>query len=925
MRLKQQQLRLYVETCKGLGRSCEDWSRFSCSAVQRRLMALLLTLGCNSFYGSQHLSCLPHHVHHLPTLRRDPTRYLLKRTIARSSFLKCNQPMSYAEYLKSREESKVRAADNGPEPPVVVDEAGPNAAPTADASPMPPLSNEYTEYLKAINGRNGDSVDDAKNAIQDRLDEFDRAVEEAKKVILDRDVFDRVSVDEAKKGFQDRLDSFDRVSVDDAKKAILDRLDRLRGQLTSQLPIDTGRSQEWFDSIGGPLASGLRTLGAQMDQLADRIREPILPGARPLLPVEEFPKTPERAMNIVGELKSSAALFAAFAFGALNLPGTLIISESRVTSAASSVSTSRPVPDSDLLQAFVVLDVATFGFMLICVVVSQQLLYRLADGSYGTVRFGTDEEPNIRDTALGRLTTQYGAEWRTARAAFDLGIAAILLATVLKTWAVFDSSISLPVTAVIVLSSLTIGAFYVRNNRVFRQLETDAQDLWTMVGPATLTAAAIGILFTSLAALTKVDANDFVTADVAFQRVVTKMQTAAAAASDAQKAAAESLAEVRLVEATAVAEQAALEKAAAEKVAADKKSAAAQATNKAQLERARAEKVAAEKVAALETVAKNAAAAQSAAATLSADKAAGAAAAAEKQLAERVAAQKAATADKAAVEQQVAARAATVALTTAAEKTAMENAVKPENVDAKNTLAQIALKERLSAEQLVRKAKDAETAAEAAAAEQTASMQAVTRAAAAEKMEMEKTGAAEAVAARAEVEKAEAEKAAVLKSEMAEQAAKAAAVAEAAAEAAAAESAVAEKAFAQKAVAERVASEKQAAAEKTLKKAKAAKAAADLVVSEKAQAEKAAGAPMRAAADRAEAERVGKDLAELKRRVEKAATVPMKAAADWGDALDDTPENIAKSIAELRKQLEKAQQVAAAPVKAAAPVRAGGT
>ena len=51
----------------------------------------------------------------------------------------------------------------------------------------------------------------------------------------------------------------------------------------------------------------------------------------------------------------------------------------------------------------------------------------------------------------------------------------------------------------------------------------------------------------------------------------------------------------------------------------------------------------------------------------------------------------------------------------------------------------------------------------------------------------------------------------------------------------------------------------------------------------------------------------------------------MKAAADWGDALDDTPENIAKSIAELRKQLEKAQQVAAAPVKAAAPVRAGGT
>ena len=36
---------------------------------------------------------------------------------------------------------------------------------------------------------------------------------------------------------------------------------------------------------------------------------------------------------------------------------------------SSSVSTSRPVPDSDLLEALVDLDAATFGFMLICVVV----------------------------------------------------------------------------------------------------------------------------------------------------------------------------------------------------------------------------------------------------------------------------------------------------------------------------------------------------------------------------------------------------------------------------------------------------------------------------------------------------------------------------------------------------------------------------
>ena len=45
---------------------------------------------------------------------------------------------------------------------------------------------------------------------------------------------------------------------------------------------------------------------------------------------------------------------------------------------------------------------ATFGFMLICVVVSQQLLYRLGDGTYGSRRFGTDDAPDARDSALGR-------------------------------------------------------------------------------------------------------------------------------------------------------------------------------------------------------------------------------------------------------------------------------------------------------------------------------------------------------------------------------------------------------------------------------------------------------------------------------------------------------------------------------------------
>ena len=140
-------------------------------------------------------------------------------------------------------------------------------------------------------------------------------------------------------------------------------------------------------------------MGGSLTTLMGGDQSPSVEGS-PAAPGEH--QSPDRAIGIIAELKGSASLFAAFAFGALNLPGTLMISESRVTSATSSVSTSRPVPDSDLLQAFVVLDAATFGFMLICVVVSQQLLYRLGDGTYGSRRFGTDDAPDARDSALGR-------------------------------------------------------------------------------------------------------------------------------------------------------------------------------------------------------------------------------------------------------------------------------------------------------------------------------------------------------------------------------------------------------------------------------------------------------------------------------------------------------------------------------------------
>mmetsp|Transcript_33065 Transcript_33065/g.51181 ORF Transcript_33065/g.51181 Transcript_33065/m.51181 type:complete len:376 (-) Transcript_33065:144-1271(-) len=96
----------------------------------------------------------------------------------------------------------------------------------------------------------------------------------------------------------------------------------------------------------------------------------------PLPPPPQFPPDgPDLAIVIVSELKANAALFAAFAFGALNLPPALTVSESKVTSVTTSVSVARPLPDSELLKAFVVLDAVTLCLMISCVAASQLLIY----------------------------------------------------------------------------------------------------------------------------------------------------------------------------------------------------------------------------------------------------------------------------------------------------------------------------------------------------------------------------------------------------------------------------------------------------------------------------------------------------------------------------------------------------------------------
>ena len=215
--------------------------------------------------------------------------------------------------------------------------------------------------------------------------------------------------------------------------------------------------------------------------------------------IPKHPEGPERAMSIVSELKNAGALFAAFAFGALDLPGSLSIDESRVTSPTSSISTSRPVPDSDLLQAFVALDAATLGCMLACVMISQLLLYKLADGSYEQVRFGSDESPDPRDSALGRLVSQYGVEFGSASLAFALGVFSVLVATTVKTWAVFDPSVALPVTVLLASSAAVIAGFYVRGNAdVFMRLDPTAK-IWFVQVPSAL------LLFGSSALVARIE------------------------------------------------------------------------------------------------------------------------------------------------------------------------------------------------------------------------------------------------------------------------------------------------------------------------------------------------------------------------------------------------------------------------------------
>jgi len=173
--------------------------------------------------------------------------------------------------------------------------------------------------------------------------------------------------------------------------------------------------------------------------------------------------SPDRAISIVSELKANAALFAAFAYGSLNLPSTLTVNESKVTGVTTSLSISRPLPDSDLVRSFVVLDVCTLCLMISCVAASQLLIYRLTDGSYEDLyreEMNKQTKINSRDSALGRLVTDYSDEFTVARLTFDFGLVTLLLAVGVRTLAIYDDDISVPVTAVIATTAVFLATAY---------------------------------------------------------------------------------------------------------------------------------------------------------------------------------------------------------------------------------------------------------------------------------------------------------------------------------------------------------------------------------------------------------------------------------------------------------------------------------
>jgi len=159
------------------------------------------------------------------------------------------------------------------------------------------------------------------------------------------------------------------------------------------------------------------------------------------------------ATQFVGKIRTTAALFAGFAYTQLEPPSS---------------------SDGGLLATlYSTLDSATLGFELVAVFVAQTLLYRLLDGAFGVPprsgsHRGVDEKG---ESVLGLLVSQHGLEFRTVRLSFISGIICLLASAVVRAWCTGDPGLALPVTVTMLAAGGTIAYFARRSQeQVFKNL-----------------------------------------------------------------------------------------------------------------------------------------------------------------------------------------------------------------------------------------------------------------------------------------------------------------------------------------------------------------------------------------------------------------------------------------------------------------------
>ena len=159
------------------------------------------------------------------------------------------------------------------------------------------------------------------------------------------------------------------------------------------------------------------------------------------------------ATQLVGQIRTTAALFAGFAYTQLEPPSS---------------------SDGGLLcTLYSTLDSATLGFELVAVFVAQTLLYRLSDGTCGVPpRSGSNRGVDEKGASvLGLLVSQHGLEFHTVRLSFISGIICLLASAVVRAWCTADPGLALPVTVTMLAAGGTIAYFARRSQeQVFKNL-----------------------------------------------------------------------------------------------------------------------------------------------------------------------------------------------------------------------------------------------------------------------------------------------------------------------------------------------------------------------------------------------------------------------------------------------------------------------